>query len=40
MSYLNEYNDLLESLTIESKKKANKLMINYQLDQESFIETF
>ena len=40
MSNLSEFNELLEGLTIESKKKATKLMMNYQLDEESFIDVF
>jgi hypothetical protein len=40
MSNLSEFNELLDGLAIESKKKATKLMMNYQLDEESFIETF
>jgi hypothetical protein len=40
MSNLTEFNELLDGLAIESKKKATKLMMNYQLDEESFIETF
>jgi len=40
MSNLSEFNELLDCLTIESKKKATKLMMNYQLDEESFIDVF
>lgn len=40
MSYLSDFNELLDGLTIESKNKAKKLMMNYQLDEESFIEVF
>jgi len=40
MSNLSEFNELLDGLTIESKKKATKLMMNYQLDEESFIDVF
>ena len=40
MSNLSEFNELLDGLTIESKNKAKKLMMNYQLDEESFIECF
>ena len=40
MSYLSDFNELLDGLTIESKNKAKKLMMNYQLDEESFINVF
>ena len=29
MSYLSDFNELLNGLTIESKNKAKKLMMNY-----------